>query len=179
MFLPYFFRHFLLCTACHQQERTRRRETEEEIFYFFFLWLPHGPGDVVEGLKLEADWQRDQKRPGKERKKPRKVFRPKYTYRPKHTEIHRNGQNTPKHPKILSEVEWEGVSYRFAYWYEIFRPFRPEQNGIYNYALTSKFHLNYNHTPICMEITKLPLLFTTITKSPQPFIRITIMPHLL
>jgi hypothetical protein len=45
------------------------------------------------------------------------------------------GRNTPKHPEILPEVEWGVVSYRFAYRYEIFRPFRPERNGIYNYVL--------------------------------------------
>ena len=68
-------------------------------------------------------------------KKTKKVIRPKCTFRPKHTETHRNSRNTPKHPEILSEVEWGGVSYRFAYRYEIFRPFRPERNGIYNYGM--------------------------------------------
>ena len=61
-------------------------------------------------------------------KKTKKVIRPKCTFRPKHTETHRNSRNTPKHPEILSEVEWGGVSYRFAYRYEIFRPFQPERN---------------------------------------------------
>jgi hypothetical protein len=113
--------------------------------------------------ELEASWYRDRERAGrkKERRrrkkkkkkkeeegraekesreknkkiKPKKANRPKYTYRPKHPEIHRNGRNTPKHPEILPEVEWGVVSYRFAYRYEIFRPFRPERNGIYNYGL--------------------------------------------
>ncbi len=50
------------------------------------------------------------------------------------TDIYRNAQNDPKHPEILSEVEWEVTSYRFAYRYEIFRMFRPERNGINNFG---------------------------------------------
>ena len=43
-------------------------------------------------------------------------------------------RNNPKRPEILSEVEWEITSYWFAYQYEIFHPFRPERNGITNFA---------------------------------------------
>ena len=52
-------------------------------------------------------------------------------------------RNTPKRlkwpetPEILSEVEWEVTLYRFAYQYEIFRPFRPERNGINNFGFKS------------------------------------------
>ena len=51
----------------------------------------------------------------------------------KPAEITRNSLKHPKHPEIWSEVEWGVTSYRFAYWYEIFRSFRPERNGIYNF----------------------------------------------
>ncbi len=44
----------------------------------------------------------------------------------------RNGPKRAKRAGILAEVEQGGDSYRFAYRYEIFRPFRPEQNGLYN-----------------------------------------------
>jgi hypothetical protein len=44
----------------------------------------------------------------------------------------RNGPKRAKRPGILAEVEQGGDSYRFAYRYEIFRPFRPERNGLYN-----------------------------------------------
>ena len=46
--------------------------------------------------------------------------------------IGRNGPKRAKRPGILAEVEQGGDSYRFAYRYEIFRPFRPERNGLYN-----------------------------------------------
>jgi hypothetical protein len=42
------------------------------------------------------------------------------------------GQNRPEQADILAEVEHRGDSYRLACWYEIFRPFRPERNGLYN-----------------------------------------------
>ena len=44
----------------------------------------------------------------------------------------KTGRNKSKQDKILAEVEHEGASYRFACRYEIFRPFWPERNGIYN-----------------------------------------------
>ena len=53
-------------------------------------------------------------------------------------ETPRNPPKRPKHPEILPEVEWGVVSYRFAYRYQIFRPFRPEWNGIYNYGWWSE-----------------------------------------
>ena len=62
----------------------------------------------------EKNWRSREKK-----KKAKKVFRPDYIYRPKQAEI-------------LAEVELGGASYRFACRYEIFRPFRPEWNGIYN-----------------------------------------------
>ena len=123
----------------------KREQDGEKLRKKFFIFFPVvAPWPWWCGWRLEAGsscWRRTggeiKRDPEKREKKPRKVFRPKYTYRPKHIEIHRNGRNTPKHPEILSEVEWEGVSYRFAYRYEIFRPFRPERNGIYNYALNT------------------------------------------
>ena len=110
LFFPYFFHHFLLCTTCHLQERTRQRETEEEIFYFFSCGCPMWLKAWSWRQLLETDWWRDQKREEREvetqkreKKKPRKVFWPKYTYRPKHTEIHRNSRNTPKHLEIFTQ----------------------------------------------------------------------------
>ena len=55
-----------------------------------------------------AGWKKERRRRVEKKKNP-KVIWPKCTYRPKHTEIHRNGRNTPKHLEILLEVEW-GVS---------------------------------------------------------------------
>ena len=46
-------------------------------------------------------------------------------------EIGRNDRNSPKWAKIFFEVEQESFSFRFAHWYEIFRP---ERNRIYNFA---------------------------------------------
>ena len=46
------------------------------------------------------------------------------------------GQNSLEQPKILSEVEYGGLSFQFAYQYEIFWPFRlPGQNEIQNIDL--------------------------------------------
>jgi hypothetical protein len=45
-----------------------------------------------------------------------------------------------KQAEILAEVEHGGASYRFACRYEIFRPFRPERNGIYNIAYDPTKH---------------------------------------
>jgi hypothetical protein len=42
-----------------------------------------------------------------------------------------NSLKRPKHPEILPKVEWGVVSYRFAYRYEIFRPFRLERKTEY------------------------------------------------
>jgi hypothetical protein len=42
------------------------------------------------------------------------------------------GRNRPEQAEILAEVEHRGDSYRLACRYEIFRPFRPERNGLYN-----------------------------------------------
>ena len=46
----------------------------------------------------------------------------------------RNKLKWPKQAETLLEVEHGVASYRFAYRYEIFRPFRLEWNGIYNYG---------------------------------------------
>ena len=64
--------------------------------------------------------------------KTQKIKPKKYSGRITHT-----GRNRPKRAEILAEVEHGGASYRFAYRYEIFRPFRPERNGLYNTALYS------------------------------------------
>jgi hypothetical protein len=73
---------------------------------------------VVEGLKLEADWRRDQKREEREvetqkREKKTQKSIPAKIYIP--AETHRNPPKWPKHSEILPEVECGGVSYRFAY----------------------------------------------------------------
>ena len=49
-------------------------------------------------------------------------------------ETSRNGRNRSEQAEILAEVEHRGDSYRLACRYEIFRPFRPERNGLYNTA---------------------------------------------
>ena len=118
-------------------EKTKKKEEEEEGDDAERSWRRAGTEIEREfgGKKKEEEGRR--RRGGEEeqrKKKPKKANRPKYTYRPKHLEIHQNGRNTLKHPEILPEVEWGVVSYRFTYRYEIFRPFRPERNGIYNYA---------------------------------------------
>ena len=51
----------------------------------------------------------------------------------------RNGRNGPERAEILAEVERRGASYRLACQYEIFRPFRPERNGLYNTGQNSSF----------------------------------------
>ena len=43
--------------------------------------------------------------------------------------------------ETLVEVEHGGASYQFAYRYKIFRPFRPERNGIYNIGIYTCFYL--------------------------------------
>ena len=73
----------------------------------------------------------------KNKKFPPKVHRPKWPSYLVFTETPQNAWNDPKHPEILSEVEWEVTSYRFAYRYEIFRPFRLERNGINNFGIST------------------------------------------
>ena len=114
---------------------------------------------------------REEEEEGEQRKKPKKVIRPKCTFRPKHSEI-------------LSEVEWGGVSYRFPYRYEIFRPFRPERNGIYNidsniivhnfcktilwFHLCNNFIIFYLNQPKSLQNQKRQtLLFLILTKINQ------------
>ena len=71
-------------------------------------------------------------------------YRPKLLYQPVFSEMSQNGQNRTGMVRILTWGGTEGVSYRFAHWYEIFRPFRPERNGFLNYDLKSK---------VCFQIT--------------------------
>ena len=47
--------------------------------------------------------------------------------------ISRNDWNSSKWVEIFSEVKQGGFSFWFAHQYEIFGPFRPEWNGIYNF----------------------------------------------
>jgi hypothetical protein len=88
------------------------------------------------GGELEAGgscWRRTGGEIKREKKinktKGKKLFRPDYIYRPKQAEI-------------LAEVEHRGASYRFACRYEIFRPFRPERNGLYNIVLNLSLSLS-------------------------------------
>ena len=61
-------------------------------------------------------------------------YRPNLLFWAKLTETARNCRNTPKLAEILPEVEQRGLPFQFARRYEIFRPFRPERNGIHNNA---------------------------------------------
>jgi hypothetical protein len=88
--------------------------------------------------KEEEEEERRKKKDSREKKKKtkgQKVFRPKQAYRPKWAETGRNGRNGPEQAEILAEVEHRGDSYRLACRYEIFHPFRPEWNGLYNTGL--------------------------------------------
>jgi hypothetical protein len=68
-------------------------------------------------------------------------------------ETGRNGRNRPEQAEILAEVEHGGDSYRLACRYEIFRPFRPEQNGLYNIGA------NWNEKPPYSTLGKISARF--------------------
>ena len=80
---------------------------------------------------------RDRERAGrKKERRRRRAEKKKKTQKSNPAETHRNSPKWPKHPKFYPR--WNGgCLVPVAYWYEIFRLFRPERNGIYNYGITS------------------------------------------
>ena len=78
-------------------------------------------------------------------------------------ETSRNGRNRSEQAEILAEVEHRGDSYRLACRYEIFRPFRPERNGLYNTGFKQFSNSSYRFNQVITW--SLPNLVSTINIS--------------
>ena len=64
-------------------------------------------------------------------------------------ETGRNGRNGPVWFGIHPEVEQRGISFRFACWHSIFRPFQLEPNGTNNIAMNSYQEKNWQPQWVC------------------------------
>jgi hypothetical protein len=140
--------------------KDQRREEEEEGDDAERSWRQAGIETERElgGKKKEEEEEGAEKESREKKKKKTQKSKPAETPR-----------NSPKHPEILPKVEWGVVSYRFAYRYEIFRPFRPERNGIYNYVFISIFlKLLSWRTQLYSERIKIfyPIFYVSLYTSP-------------
>jgi hypothetical protein len=147
--------------------KDQRREEEEEGDDAERSWRQAGIETERElGGKKKEEEEEGAEKESREKKKKKNPKKQTGRNTPKFTETPRN---SPKHPEILPKVEWGVVSYRFAYRYEIFRPFRPERNGIYNYVFISIFlKLLSWRTQLYSERIKIfyPIFYVSLYTSP-------------